>query len=107
LLERAFRLPEPGQTPSEPQPLGSQAIWIRPDITSVGLSYQHRKGFEVAILKLNKPGSSSRTSIQLDPSLAENFRCFVFSPDGKSVIAGGNQGFSPATASIARSSVIS
>jgi WD40 repeat protein len=91
-LERAFRLPQPGQTLSEPQPLGSAGIWIRPDITSEGLSFQHRKGGEVAILELKKPGSSSQTSIELDASRAENYRCFAFSPDGKIVIAGGSQG---------------
>jgi hypothetical protein len=83
-------LPESGQTLSEPQPLGSAGSWIQSNITSVGLDY--RKGGGVAILGLKKPGTSARTSIQIDASRAENYRCFAFSPDGKSVIAGGNQG---------------
>jgi WD40 repeat protein len=91
-LERAFHLPQPGQTLSAPQPLGSGGTWVRPDIRSVAISFQHRKDDAVAILELKKPDSSSPTSIELNPSLVENFRCFVFSPDGKSVIAGGNQG---------------
>ncbi len=91
-LERAFHLPQGGQTLSEPQPLGSTGTWIRPDIRSIGISFQHRKGDTVAILELKKPDGLSRTSIELNPSLVENFRCFAFSPDGKSVIAGGNQG---------------
>jgi len=82
----------PEQTLSEPQPLGSKGTWIRPDITSVAFSFQHRKGSEVEFLHLTKPGSSSPTSFELDPSRGLNFRCFGFSPDGKSLIAGGNQG---------------
>jgi WD40 repeat protein len=91
-LERALRLPEPGQTLSEPQPLGSAGNWIRPDITSVGWSFRQRNGGEVAILELKESGSSSKTSIELDSLHAQNYRCFAFSPDGKSVIAGGNEG---------------
>jgi hypothetical protein len=54
-LERAFHLPEPGQTLSAPQPLGSGGTLVRPDIRSVAISFQHRKGDAVAILELRSP----------------------------------------------------
>jgi WD40 repeat protein len=91
-LERAFRLPEAGQPLSEPRPLGSANTWIQSDIRSFKMSLEQRKGDKVAVLELSKPGSSSRTLLEVDPSLASSFRCFAFSPDGKSVIAGGNHG---------------
>jgi WD40 repeat protein len=91
-LEHALRLPEAGRTLADPQPLGGGGTWIQSDVRSFSESLEQRKGRDVAILELKRPGGSSRTSIELDLSYADRFRCFGFSPDGKSVVAGGNHG---------------
>ncbi|MBO0765403.1 MAG: caspase family protein [Hyphomicrobiaceae bacterium] len=89
-LERTFRLPEPGQALSEPQPLNRADRWVRSNVKQYKLSIE--QGAVSVPLEVSTTGSSSPVSIKLDPLSAERLKSVSLSPAGKAVIVGGDLG---------------
>src|SRR5262249_33654749 len=64
--------------------------WIQSNLKSYSLTI--KQGAEAVPLTLSMAGSSSSVSITLDPATAGRLKCVGISPDGRTVIVGGDLG---------------
>ncbi len=95
-LEIAMRLPGADEALGEPQPVKNAEGWVRANASSGALSLQHRKGgnygYDDAILDLLKDGKPSGVSIERGPGDGYRHRSYGFTPDGKQIVSGGDNG---------------
>ncbi len=99
-LEFQMRLPFGEQRLGEPQPIApkdaaSASAWVRARTTSAnGMSMVHRHGGSFgyeAFLDISQNGKTIRT-IERTSSDGYSHRSYSFSPDGRTIMSGGNQG---------------
>ncbi len=94
-LEIAFRLPAAGAGLADPEPVASQAGWIRAIPRFGLLSLSHRKGGKYgndAILDVLTSGKPSGVSIERGSTDGFQHRSYGFAPDGQQIISGGDGG---------------
>jgi WD40 repeat protein len=93
-LEMAMRLPGVGETLGEPEAVASQEGWVRAHTRFGAWSLQHRKGGAYgydAILDILQDGKV-QASIERGATNGYSHRAYGITPDGETVISGGNGG---------------
>jgi WD40 repeat protein/uncharacterized caspase-like protein len=94
-LEIALRLPSSGETLSPPEAVKSAEGWVRAKASFGALALQHRKGgaygFD-AILDVLKGGKPTGVSIERGSTDGYQHRSYSFTPDGKTIVSGGDGG---------------
>ena len=94
-LKLALHLPGADAALGEPQPIANAEGWVRAKANFGASSLQHRKGGQYgfdAILDLLQDGKPSGVSIERGPVDGYQHRSYSFTPDGKQIISGGNNG---------------
>ena len=94
-LQFSLTLPAVGETLSSPVPVASQDGWFRATASSSQLSLNHRKGGPFgydAFLDILKDGKPTGISMERDATTGLAFYSYTFTPDGKTILAGGGDG---------------
>ncbi len=84
--------PAPGAALAQPEPLKSEAGWVRAKPSFGALSLRDRKGGSYkgnSILDLLKDGKPTGVSIERGPTDGYDHRSYSFTPDGKEIVSGG------------------
>ena len=95
-LEIALRLPSSGETLSPPEAVKSAEGWLRAKASFGALALQHRKGGAYgydAILDVLKGGKPSGVAIERGSTDGYGHNSYSFTPDGKTIVSGGGNGF--------------
>jgi WD40 repeat protein len=95
-LEMALRLPAPGEAISQPEPVKSQENWVRANANFGAQSLQIRKGEAChggdMFLDVMENGKPAGVSLERSPYDGCQHRSYSFTPDGKTIVTGGDTG---------------
>jgi WD40 repeat protein/uncharacterized caspase-like protein len=94
-LEYSMRLPTAGEALGEPEPVAGQEGWVRANATFGPWSLQHREGGQYgydAILDILQDGAAE-ASIERGSTDGFQHRAYGFTPDGQTIISGGDGGY--------------
>ncbi len=92
-LDMTFKWPGANVTLAQPEPLANSEGWIRAQTNHGPLSLAHRtEGGYDSILDVLKDGKHSGVTIHRDATNGLGFYSYTFTPDGRTILAGGGFG---------------